>query len=143
MAELKALCGTVSLKVCLVPSSKGINSLPVYFVRSSVALLSLHYSFCIIKCEKGRNYPCKLLCRLILACVRILHLRSLTASTCCRHCNVESVCKCCGAAGSMIKVHQQSSCSRVWLSCSVNLCCEIRAVRNSSSLYVGCNGKMG
>lgn len=48
MAELKALCGTVSLKVCLVPSSKGINSLPVYFVRSSVALLSLHYSFCII-----------------------------------------------------------------------------------------------
>lgn len=52
---------------------------------------------------------------------------------------VISTCKCCGTAGSMINVHYQSSCSRVYfiLLISVMRC----VIGDSCAFYVRCNGK--
>lgn len=140
MAESEALCGTVPLKVCLVPSSKGINSLPVYFVWSSVASLFI-ILFALLNVRRAEitlvNSHADWLWLVWEFYIWEAWQQAHVVSTATWSQRVN------GAAGSVIKVHQQSSCSRVWLSCSVNLCCEIRAVRNSSTLYVGCNGKLG
>lgn len=52
---------------------------------------------------------------------------------------VVSTCKCCGTAGSTIKVHYQSNCSRVYF---ILLILVMRCiVRDSCTFYVGCNRK--
>lgn len=122
----------MQLESLFVLSSKRIG------IRTCVAFVFIHDSFHIIGCEKGRNYPYKLSYRLILAPARVLHLRSLTPSMFCQLCTVQSVRV---NAGSMIKVHSQSSHSRVEFILLISVV--RRVVRVCVHLMLGTMGSLG